>query len=138
MTLRTNPTFTHIHRHAHTLLDMYEPTRTPTVDISCPQTQDLGSHKPSVKATLIVFPPPSPSVKPRGSSHPRPLLCAHLLCWTARLAGETRGRSGARRSGYLALERLGGWRLDGGGVRCLRAVCGLPWRYCLTVFTTFQ
>lgn len=66
------------------------------------------SHKPSVKATLIVFPPPSPSVKPRGSSHPRPLLCAHLLCWTARLAGEARGRFGARWSGYLALERLGG------------------------------
>lgn len=68
------------------------------------------SHKPSVKATLIVFPPPSPSVKPRGSSHPRPPLFAHLLCWTARLAGEARGRFGARWSGYLAFGKavLGG------------------------------
>lgn len=73
------------------------------------------SHKPSVKAILIIFPPPSPSVKPWGSSRPSPLLCAHLLCWTARLAGEARGRFGARRSGYLALDRLGGWRLDWGG-----------------------
>lgn len=46
------------------------------------------SHKPFAEATLLAFPPPSLALKPRGSSHPRPLVCAHLLCWTARLGGE--------------------------------------------------
>lgn len=52
------------------------------------------SHKASVKATLIIFPPPSLSVKPGGSSHPRPLLSAHLLCWTASRRGADLGPVG--------------------------------------------
>lgn len=64
--------------------------------------------------SLTAPPPRSPSVKPRGSSHPRSFLCAHLLCWTAKLADEARGRSGVRRSGYLAVERRGGGGFNGG------------------------
>lgn len=57
---------------------------TPAINTSCPRSQRPRPLKPSVKASfIIIFPPPLPSVKLRGPSHPRPLLSAHLLCWTA-------------------------------------------------------
>lgn len=78
------------------------------------KTRETWSHKPSVKATLIIFPPPSPSLKPRGFSHPRPLLCAHLLCRTGRLAGEARrgaGSGGPGDRGALWLWKGSGWEV---------------------------
>lgn len=92
----------------------------------------------STKATLILSPPPPLSVKPRGSSHPRPPLCTHLLRRTTRPAGEARGRLGPRWSGHLALDGLGWLTAGFRGIRCLRAMLRLPWRYCLAVFTASQ
>lgn len=105
----------------------------------------LGEEKawpPLYQGHLILSPPPSLSVKPRGSSHPRPPLCAHLLRRTTRPADEARGRLGANsgpggQDTWLWMD-LGGWRLDSGRIRCLRAVLRLPWRYCLAVFTASQ
>ncbi|KAK5908112.1 hypothetical protein CgunFtcFv8_016197 [Champsocephalus gunnari] len=61
------------------------------------------------------------------------------LCTSAALDSQA-GRQGEGPIWGPAVRVLGFGKAGGlaAGRRCLRAVCGLPWRYCLTVFTTSQ
>lgn len=111
-------------------------TCTVTVNMRSPQTQDLGRISPLSRPLSSSF-LPLPLCKAQGiqSSKATPLCTSAVLDSQAGRRGEgpIRGPVG---QGTWLWKDLGGCRLDRGGVGCLRAVRGLPWRYCLTVFTT--